>query len=140
MEQILAQLKFPISIIQKINIVPQDISRVFLNILTNGFYEVHKKQAESNGNYAPTLSVKSENQGNKVRISIRDNGNGIPAEVQEKLFNPFFTTKPTGKGTGLGLSISYDILVHEHKGDIKFDTKDGEFTEFIITLPANGAA
>jgi signal transduction histidine kinase/ligand-binding sensor domain-containing protein/heme exporter protein D len=125
--------------IQEINIVPQDISRVFLNIFTNGFYEIHKKQAQYNGTYAPTLSVKSENQGNNVRISIRDNGNGIPSEVREKLFNPFFTTKPTGKGTGLGLSISYDILVHEHKGDIKFDTKEGEFTEFIITLPANGA-
>jgi signal transduction histidine kinase/heme exporter protein D len=124
--------------IGKINVVPQDISRVFLNILTNGFYEVHKKRAETNGQYAPKLIVRSQNKGEKVLISIKDNGNGIPPDVREKLFNPFFTTKPTGKGTGLGLSISYDILVHEHKGDIKFETELGEFTEFIITLPVNG--
>ncbi len=126
--------------VQKINIVPQDISRVFLNIFTNGFYEVHKKRAETNGEYAPTVSVRSENLGDKIGIYIRDNGNGIPKKVQDKLFNPFFTTKPTGKGTGLGLSISYDILVHEHKGDIRFETKEGEFTEFIISLPTNGSS
>lgn len=125
--------------IDKVRVVPQDISRVFLNIMTNGFYEVHKKRAETNGQYAPTLTVKSQKMGDTVCISIKDNGNGIPPDVREKLFNPFFTTKPTGKGTGLGLSISYDILVHEHKGDIRFETELGEFTEFIISLPANGA-
>ena len=122
---------------QKINIVPQDISRVFLNIISNGFYEIHKKKIEKNGEYAPTLEIKSKNQKDAVEIRIRDNGNGIPKEVQEKLFNPFFTTKPTGSGTGLGLSISYDIIVQEHKGEISFETEEGEYTEFIISLPKN---
>jgi len=121
----------------KLKIVPQDISRVFLNIITNGFYEVHRKKAEQNGSFSPTVAIKSENFKDRVEVRIRDNGNGIPEEVQEKLFNPFFTTKPTGMGTGLGLSISYDIIVQEHKGEIKFDTKDGEYTEFVITLPKN---
>jgi signal transduction histidine kinase/ligand-binding sensor domain-containing protein len=123
----------------KIKIVPQDISRVFLNIISNGFYEVHKKKIEMNGEYAPSLEIKSISSNEQIEVRIRDNGNGIPKEVQEKLFNPFFTTKPTGSGTGLGLSISYDIIVQEHKGDISFDTKEGEYTEFIITLPRNGA-
>jgi signal transduction histidine kinase len=123
----------------RLRIIPQDISRVFLNIISNGFYEVHKKKIENNGEYSPTLTIKSINRDNKVEIRIRDNGNGIPKNVQEKLFNPFFTTKPTGMGTGLGLSISYDIIVQEHKGDISFETKEGEYTEFIISLPKNGA-
>jgi signal transduction histidine kinase/ligand-binding sensor domain-containing protein len=122
----------------KLLIVPQDISRVFLNIISNGFYEVHKKKIEKNDQYVPALEINSKNKKDKVEIRIRDNGNGIPKEVQEKLFNPFFTTKPTGMGTGLGLSISYDIIVQEHKGDITFQTEDGEYTEFIISLPKNG--
>jgi len=123
----------------KIKIVPQDISRVFLNIISNGFYEIHKKKMEKNGEFSPLLSIKSINLDKQVEVRIRDNGNGIPKDVQERLFNPFFTTKPTGMGTGLGLSISYDIIVQEHKGDISFETEEGEFTEFIISLPKNGA-
>jgi len=125
--------------LDKLTVVPQDISRVFLNIISNGFYEVHKKKAELNGNYSPVIRVESKNQKDTVEVRIRDNGNGIPDEVKEKLFNPFFTTKPTGMGTGLGLSISYDIIVQEHHGDIRFETREGEFTEFIITLPKNGS-
>jgi len=124
--------------IEPLYIIPQDISRVFLNIFTNGFYEVHKKKMNLNGEYAPMVSVTSKNLDNRVDIHIRDNGSGIPKDVRDKLFNPFFTTKPTGKGTGFGLSISYDILVQEHKGDIRFETEDGQFTEFIISLPKNG--
>ena len=123
----------------KLKIVPQDISRVFLNIISNGFYEVHKKKMEKNGDYSPVLTIKSINSPKRVEIRIRDNGNGIPKDIQEKLFNPFFTTKPTGMGTGLGLSISYDIVVQEHKGEIFFETQEGEYTEFIISLPKNGA-
>ncbi len=123
----------------KFPVVPQDLSRVFLNIITNGFYETHKKKIQKGEAFTPTLSVRSKALGsNKVEVRIRDNGNGIPAHVQQKLFEPFFTTKPTGQGTGLGLSISYDIVVQEHRGEITFDTKDGEFTEFVITLPRNG--
>ena len=116
-------------------VVPQDISRVFLNIITNGFYEAHKKGIEAGDGFAAKLVVKSINQENHVEIRIRDNGNGIPEKVRDKLFEPFFTTKPTGKGTGLGLSLSYDIVVKEHGGDIRFETEEGEFTEFIIRLP-----
>ena len=85
--------------------------------------------------YQPTLSVFSKNLGDEVVIRIRDNGTGIPAEVRDKIFNPFFTTKPAGEGTGLGLSLSYDIVVKQHSGSIEVDTKPGEYTEFIITLP-----
>ncbi len=85
--------------------------------------------------FSPTLSVSTKNLGDKVEIRIRDNGNGIPAEVREKIFNPFFTTKPAGQGTGLGLSISYDIIVQEHRGEIKVETEEGKFTEFVIRLP-----
>jgi signal transduction histidine kinase len=85
--------------------------------------------------FSPTLSVRSKNLGDKIEIRIRDNGNGIPPDIREKIFNPFFTTKPTGQGTGLGLSISYDIIVQEHKGEIRVETKEGKFTEFVVRLP-----
>jgi signal transduction histidine kinase/ligand-binding sensor domain-containing protein len=120
----------------KINIVPQDVSRVFLNIINNGFYETHKKKKNSR-DYNPLLKVSTKDVGENIEICIRDNGNGIPEEIRGSLFNPFFTTKPAGEGTGLGLSLSYDIIVKGHKGDIKFDSCVGEFTEFIITLPKN---
>ncbi len=122
----------------KLEVVPQDLSRVFLNIITNALYEADKQRDRTGADFTPTLRVKSKAVGNKVEVRIRDNGNGIPAGVQEKLFEPFFTTKPTGEGTGLGLSISYDIVVQEHQGQLTFDTKEGEFTEFIICLPRNG--
>jgi signal transduction histidine kinase len=122
--------------IGEIMVVPQDISRVFLNIISNGFYETHKKKLQSAENgFAPAVRVTSKNLGANVEIRIRDNGNGIPESIRDQLFNPFFTTKPTGEGTGLGLSISYDIIVQEHRGDIYFNTREGEFTEFVITLP-----
>lgn len=124
--------------IEKLNIVPQNVSRVFLNIITNGFYEVHRKKQNNGDTFAPKVSIYSRNKDKEVEIRIRDNGGGIPESVRDKLFNPFFTTKPTGQGTGLGLSLSYDIIAKEHHGDITFESKEGEYTEFIITLPKNG--
>ncbi|MBN1154611.1 GAF domain-containing protein [candidate division KSB1 bacterium] len=121
--------------IGKLDVVPQDISRVFLNIINNGCYEAHRKKMEQGGSFSPQLSVSSRNMKDHVEIRIRDNGNGVPSEIREKLFTPFFTTKPAGQGTGLGLSISYEIIVHGHNGAIEFDSKEGEFTEFIIRLP-----
>ena len=124
--------------IGKIEIVPQDLSRVFLNIVNNACYATQQrkkdKKSEKDG-FSPTLSVRTKNLGDKIEIRIRDNGNGIPVDVREKIFNPFFTTKPTGQGTGLGLSISYDIIVQEHKGEIKVETEEGKFTEFVLRLP-----
>lgn len=121
--------------IGKLEIVPQDVSRVFLNIINNGCYEAHRKKLEQNVNFSPTLSVRTRNLKDWVEIRIRDNGKGIPKAVRDKLFTPFFTTKPAGQGTGLGLSISYDIIVHAHHGELYFESEDGEFTEFIIILP-----
>ena len=121
--------------IEKISIVPQDVSRVFLNIINNGFYEANKKKKSLQDHFSPTVKVTTRDLADKLEVRIRDNGNGIPDEVREKIFDPFFTTKPSGEGTGLGLSLSYDIIVKEHRGEIKFDSKLGEYTEFIITLP-----
>ncbi len=119
----------------KLNIVPQDVSRVFLNIITNGCYEVHRKQREQNGAFSPRLAFKTRHLGDWIEVRIRDNGDGIPAAIRDKLFNPFFTTKPPGKGTGLGLSISYDVIVHQHGGQLLFESAEGHFAEFIIRLP-----
>ncbi len=121
--------------IGKLEVVPQDLSRVFLNIVNNACYAAQQKQKMNLDGFSPTLSVSTRNSGDKIEISIRDNGNGIPAEVREKIFNPFFTTKPAGHGTGLGLSISYDIIVQEHRGEIKVETEEGKFTEFVVRLP-----
>jgi two-component system, NtrC family, sensor kinase len=100
-----------------------------------------RRKAEANGgDYEPTLAAATKNLGDRVEIRIRDNGTGIPPEVKEKLFSPFFTTKPAGEGTGLGLSISHDIIVKQHGGSIEVDTQPGEFTEFRIILPRTGAA
>ncbi len=121
--------------IQNINIISQDISRVIINILTNGFYETDKKNKAVGDSFSPMLNIKTKNLENDIQISIRDNGSGIPKEVREEIFTPFFTTKPTGQGTGLGLSICYDIIVAEHKGTLRFETEQGKFTEFIITIP-----
>ncbi len=119
----------------KINIVPQDISRVFLNIINNACYAANAKKKESGNGFSPILKVSTRNLNDNVEIRIRDNGNGIPESIRAKLFNPFFTTKPTGEGTGLGLSLSYDIVTKVHKGEISFESKEGEFTEFIIIIP-----
>ncbi|MBR1123801.1 GAF domain-containing protein [Bradyrhizobium lablabi] len=123
-----------------IDVYPQEITRVFLNLISNGFYAATKRKETGDEIFEPTLSAATKNLGNQVEIRIRDNGTGIPREVKEKMFNPFFTTKPAGEGTGLGLSMSHDIVVKQHGGKIDVDTEPGVFTEFIITLPRNGAA
>ena len=113
---------------------------MLLNLISNGFYAATKRKAEATGgDYEPTLAATTKNLGDSVEIRIRDNGTGIPPEVREKLFNPFFTTKPAGEGTGLGLSISHDIIVKQHGGSIEVDTQPGEFTEFRIVLPRAAA-
>ena len=118
------------------DVFPQDITRVLLNLISNGFYAATKRRAATNGgDYEPTLAATTKNLGDRVEITIRDNGIGIPPEVKEKMFNPFFTTKPAGEGTGLGLSISHDIIVKQHGGSIEVDTEPGEFSEFRIILP-----
>lgn len=121
-----------------VDAVPQDLSRVFLNILSNAFYATFEKQ-QTNDGYAPILTVATKSIDEEVEIRIRDNGKGIPQKHLDKIFNPFFTTKPAGDGTGLGLSISYDIIM-QHKGEIKVETEEGNYTEFIIRLPKNQPA
>ncbi len=120
--------------IGKVNIIPQDIGRVLLNLLTNAFYVVNEKKKEQSDRYEPTVSVSTKKIGGKVEIRVADNGSGIPQKVLDKIFQPFFTTKPTGQGTGLGLSLSYDII-KAHVGELKVETKEGESAEFIIELP-----
>jgi signal transduction histidine kinase len=120
----------------QVDVFPQEITRALLNLISNGFYAAtrRKEQDRSNG-YEPTLAASTKNLGDKVEIRIRDNGPGIPPEVREKMFNPFFTTKPAGEGTGLGLSITHDIIVKQHSGSIEVDSQPGEFTEIRMTLP-----
>jgi signal transduction histidine kinase len=108
---------------------------VLLNLISNGFYAATKRKAQVNGGYEPTLTAATRNLGDRVEIRIRDNGTGIPPDIKDKMFNPFFTTKPAGEGTGLGLSISHDIIVKQHGGSIEVDTQPGEFTEIRIILP-----
>jgi signal transduction histidine kinase len=127
-------------LIEKINIVPQDIGRVVLNLLTNAFYAVNERARSAVATpvglhkYEPTVSISTKKINGKVEISISDNGNGIPQAVLDKIFQPFFTTKPTGQGTGLGLSLSYDIITKGHRGELKVETKEGEGSTFIIIL------
>ena len=122
------------------DLFPQEITRVLLNLISNSFYAATKRLAEAKGgDIEPILTVATRNLGDRVEIRIRDNGTGIPPEVKEKMFNPFFTTKPAGEGTGLGLSISHDIIVKQHGGSIDVETKPGEFTEFRIVLPRGTA-
>ena len=124
----------------EVDLFPQEVTRALLNMISNGFYAATKREAKIGfDEYEPTLSVATKNLGNSVEITIRDNGSGIPPEVREKMFNPFFTTKPPGEGTGLGLSLSYDIVVKQHAGSIEVDTQPGEFTEFRVILPCNAA-
>jgi signal transduction histidine kinase len=117
------------------NIVSQDIGRSIINILDNAFYAVNQRQQSSHDPYSPHISITSKQMEKAVEIIIRDNGNGIPKEDRERLFHPFFTTKPTGTGTGLGLSIAYDIVVQEHSGELRVNSKEGEFAEFVVDLP-----
>jgi signal transduction histidine kinase len=124
----------------EVDLFPQEITRVLLNLISNGFYATTKRKAEGNGSdYEPKLAATTKSLGDSVEIRIRDNGTGIPPEVKEKMFNPFFTTKPAGEGTGLGLSLSHDIIVKQHAGSIEVDTRPGEFTEFKIVLPRAAA-
>jgi len=118
-----------------IEVFPQEITRVLLNLISNGFYAVTKRKAENGSGFEPSVIASTRDRGEHVEIRIRDNGTGIPAEVKEKMFNPFFTTKPAGEGTGLGLSMSHDIIVKQHGGTIDVDTEPGQFTEFRIVLP-----
>ena len=123
-----------------LELYPQEITRVFLNLVSNGFYAAGKQRDAVGDGFEPRLRATTTNLGGAVQIRIRDNGAGIPAEVREKIFNPFFTTKPAGEGTGLGLSICHDIIVKQHGGSIEVDTAPGDYTEFIITLPRTLAA
>jgi signal transduction histidine kinase/ligand-binding sensor domain-containing protein len=121
-----------------INVIPQDIGRVLLNLINNAFYAVSERQknlTSLNNGYKPIISISTKNLGNRIEISVNDNGPGIPEEIKNKIFQPFFTTKPTGQGTGLGLSMSYDIITKGHAGEISVASKDGEGTEFTVQLP-----
>jgi signal transduction histidine kinase len=119
-----------------INIIPQDIGRVILNLMNNAFYSVSEKKRSLDGVYEPTVSISTKKSDGKIEIKVKDNGKGISQKVVGKIFQPFFTTKPTGQGTGLGLSLAYDII-KAHGGEIKVETKEGEGAEFIIQLPVN---
>ena len=121
--------------IGNINIIPQDIGRVVLNLLTNAFYVVDEKMKTGVQNYDPTVSISTKKVGDKVEIKVTDNGNGIPQNVLEKIFQPFFTTKPTGQGTGLGLSLGYDIITKGHGGELSVETVEKEGSTFTISLP-----
>jgi signal transduction histidine kinase len=137
------------SSLPQISVVPQDIGRVILNVINNAFYAVSEKSTQNIAGYEPNVVVSTQSslspgrgmsagQGEGIRITVQDNGNGIPESIKDKIFQPFFTTKPTGQGTGLGLSLAYDII-KAHSGEIKIDTSTGEGTVFIITLPLNPA-
>jgi len=122
--------------IGNVKIIPQDIGRVLLNLYNNAFYAINERSRKGEHGYVPTVAVRTVKEGSKVKIAVNDNGSGIPESIKEKIFQPFFTTKPTGQGTGLGLSLSYD-LVKAHGGELKLETKEGEGSDFIITLPFN---
>jgi GAF domain-containing protein len=125
----------------EVDVFPQEITRVLLNLIANGFYAATKRKGQAGADgYEPTLAAATKDLGDRVEIRIRDNGTGIPPDVKDKMFNPFFTTKPAGEGTGLGLSISHDIIVKQHAGSIEVDTQPGEFTEFRIILPRTAAS
>jgi len=118
-----------------VDVVPQELTRVLINLIGNGFYAANKRNREGDGTFRPTLKVTTREFGESVEVRVRDNGIGIPPEYREKLFQPFFTTKPTGEGTGLGLSISYEIVTQQHGGTITVDSEVGDFTEFTVRLP-----
>ncbi len=119
----------------KLNVVQQDIGRVLINLFGNAFYAVNQKAKTTGADYKPTIEVSTSKENGSILIKVKDNGNGIPEAIKDKIMQPFFTTKPTGEGTGLGLSLSYDIVVKGHGGKIDVDTKENEFTEFTVTLP-----
>ncbi len=121
----------------KADMVPQDVGRVLLNLFTNAFYAVQQKQKIAGADYKPTVEVSTGRDKKSVVARVKDNGTGIPPNIKDKIMQPFFTTKPTGEGTGLGLSMSYDIIVKGHGGTISVNTREGEYTEFIISIPIN---
>ena len=118
-------------------VLAQDLGRVLLNLLSNAFYAVRQRQQRGEAGYAPTVRVSTRRVGDNVEIRVRDNGGGIPADVKQKIFQPFFTTKPTGEGTGLGLSLSYDIVTQGHGGSLTVNSHEGQGTEFLISLPVS---
>jgi signal transduction histidine kinase len=119
----------------EIPVFPQDIGRVLLNLFNNAFYAVQQKKQQLNSGFEPVVSVSTGKEGNAVVIVVEDNGTGMPQKVVEKIFQPFFTTKPTGEGTGLGLSLSYDIITKGHGGELRVESREGEGSEFIVQLP-----
>jgi two-component system NtrC family sensor kinase len=127
-------------VIAPIQVVPQEVTRVFLNLFGNGFYAADKRRREAGDGFRPVLKVTTKDLGDAIEVRVRDSGNGIAPEFRDKLFQPFFTTKPTGEGTGLGLSISYDIITQQHGGTIAVDSREGDFTEFRIRLPRSRQA
>ncbi|HEX4876175.1 MAG TPA: ATP-binding protein [Chitinophagaceae bacterium] len=118
-----------------IKVIPQDIGRVILNLITNAFYAVNERKKQQPEGYEPVVTVSTQKMNDLVQVTVKDNGTGIPQKALEKIFQPFFTTKPTGQGTGLGLSLSYDIVTKGHGGELKVETNEGEGTEFIVILP-----
>jgi signal transduction histidine kinase len=121
--------------------VPQDISRVLLNLFANSFQATQERlERGAEPQYRPSVRVSTRRADGAVEIRVRDNGVGIPAPLLEKIFTPFYTTKPAGKGTGLGLSLSYDIVVHQHGGTLAVETREGDYAEFIVRLPCAGSA
>ena len=121
----------------QILVIPQEIGRVLLNLINNAFYAVSEKEKQSGEGYDPTVTISTRKVGDNVEVKVKDNGNGIPHKVLDKIFQPFFTTKPPGQGTGLGLSLSYDIVTKAHGGEFTVETKEGEGTIFTVMLPAN---
>ncbi len=121
--------------IERVNVIPQDIGRVLLNLINNAYYTVTEKKKIAQNEYEPTVTVTTIKDNGTIKIKVKDNGNGIPPKIMDKIFQPFFTTKPTGQGTGLGLSLAYDIVTKGHDGELKVETKEGEGSEFIIQLP-----
>ena len=115
--------------------MPQDIGRVFLNLFNNAFYAVNQNKKTAGAGYSPEVSVSTSTENGRIIIKVKDNGNGIPDAIKEKIMQPFFTTKPTGEGTGLGLSLTYDMVVKGHGGSVQVESVEGEGSEFIIQLP-----
>jgi signal transduction histidine kinase len=122
--------------VEKISIVPQDIGRVLLNLFNNAFYALQMKKQQLNGSFVPVIVVSTQKEGNQVHITVKDNGTGMSQKVAEKIFQPFFTTKPSGEGTGLGLSLSYDIITKGHGGSLSVQSVEGKGSEFVVQLPS----
>jgi signal transduction histidine kinase len=122
--------------IKQVQVIPEDIGRVLLNLFNNAFYAVSEKKKQLNGAFEPTVAVRTKKEGDNVLITVRDNGMGMSPKVAERVFQPFFTTKPTGEGTGLGLSLSYDIITKGHGGELRVESREGEGSEFVVQLHA----